>query len=624
MDPRLLDYYNRELAYLRELGGEFAARYPKIAGRLGMQGIDVADPYVERLIEGFCFLSARIQLKMDAEFPRFSQRLLEVVYPNYLAPMPSACIVRLTPAAGEGSQGDAFSLARGSRMRAAVAPGVRTPCEFRTTQDVTLWPIKLAEARLTGIPADLPLAAIPLRAAPKAALRLRFEFTGTVPPEGLKLERLPLFLAGSDDLASKLYELILGHGIATLQVGARQPRKPWRMLDEGALRGEGFELDQALLPYDTRAFQGYRLLHEYFAFPPKFLFISVGDLRSGMRAAAEEGGFEIVVLLDKGAAELEPLVDSAQFALHCTPAINLIARRADRIALDRDRYEYHVVVDRACPLDYEVYAIAGVEGFGAESGAAVAFRPFYTTLAGDRGGHGAYYAARREARLMSESARSHGTRTTYVGSEVFLSLVDQHEAPYSGDLRQLGVDILATNRDLPLIMPLGGDSDFTLIASAPVASVKIVRGPSKPTPSVAEGAITWRLISHLGLNYVTLTDTDAQQGARALRELFDLYSGMADPAIARHGAALLGAALQPVTRRLPGVGPLVFGRGVGIDLHFDETQFAGFSPYVFGAVLERFLARHAGINSFTETRVHSAQRGRIGAWPPRYGTRPVL
>jgi type VI secretion system protein ImpG len=624
LDPRLLEYYNSELTYLRELGGEFSRIYPKVAGRLGMQGIDIADPYVERLLEGFSFLSARIQLKMDAEFPRFSQRLTEVVYPNFLAPMPAACVVQLTPSTGEASQGDAFTLARGSRMRSRMAPGIRTPCEFRTTQDVTLWPLELESAQLSGIPADLPLARMGLHSQPKASLRLRFRFTGAVGPQGLGLERLSLFLSGPDELATKLYELIHGHAIAVAQVGSQQPVKAWRMLAEDALRPEGFSEDQALLPYETRAFQGYRLLHEYFAFPPKYYFFSVGDLLRGMPAASAENGFELVILLDKPAVELEPLVDRGQFALHCTPAVNLLSRRTDRIALAPDRYEYHLVVDRAAPLDYEVYSLSAVEGYGADSTVATHFRPFYTTLAGDRAEHGAYYSARREPRMMSDSARRHGTRTTYVGSEVFLSLVDQHEAPFRSDLRQLGVELLATNRDLPLIMPLGGDSDFTLMASAPVTAVKVLRGPSKPSPSVAEGEITWRLISHLGLNYVTLTDTNPEEGARALRELFELYSGMADAAIARHGHSLMSASIRPLTRRLPGAGPLVFGRGVGIDLNVDETQFAGISPYLFGAVVEQFMARHVGINSFTETSLHSAQRGKVGSWAPRFGQRPVI
>lgn len=144
MDERFLDYYNRELTYLRQLGAEFAQQFPKIAGRLGMHGVDVADPYVERLLEGFCFLTARVQMKMDAEFPRFSQRLLDVVYPNALAPMPAMAIVQMTPDQNEGSLVRGFAVPAGTALQAKVASGEVTPCEFRTAHDLVLWPLAIS------------------------------------------------------------------------------------------------------------------------------------------------------------------------------------------------------------------------------------------------------------------------------------------------------------------------------------------------------------------------------------------------------------------------------------------------------------------------------------------------
>ena len=160
MDPRLLDYYNRELAYLRELGAEFSRQHPKIAGRLGMSGIEVADPYVERLLEGFAFLSGRIHLKMDAEFPRFSQRLLELVYPHYLRPTPAIGVARLAPSLTEGGVTAAFQIPRHTLLRAPIAPGQVTACEFRTCHDVVLLPLDLAEAGIEGPAAPLPMASL--------------------------------------------------------------------------------------------------------------------------------------------------------------------------------------------------------------------------------------------------------------------------------------------------------------------------------------------------------------------------------------------------------------------------------------------------------------------------------
>src|SRR5512134_4029355 len=129
MDPRLLRYYNQELQHLREMGAEFAQQFPKIAARLGVDGIEVADPYVERLLEGAAFLAARVQLRLDAEFPRFTQRLLEIVYPNYLAPTPSMLIAQFQPDLGEANLAAGFKIRRGAGLHSLLGKGDVTACE---------------------------------------------------------------------------------------------------------------------------------------------------------------------------------------------------------------------------------------------------------------------------------------------------------------------------------------------------------------------------------------------------------------------------------------------------------------------------------------------------------------
>jgi type VI secretion system protein ImpG len=624
MDPRLLEYYNRELNYLRELGGEFALQYPKVALRLGMQGIDVADPYVERLLEGFAFLAARIHLKYDAEFPRFSQRLLEVVYPNYLAPTPSMCVVEMLMPADKASVLDGFTVNRGSLMRARLSKDERTACEFQTAHDVTLWPVEVVSASVTGAPPDLPLSSMPLQAKVRASIRLRLRLTAPIPPERLKLDELTFFLRGTDEVVSRLYERLFAHCAGVVISGTERPTKVARYLPPSAMRQEGFSEKQALLPYQARGFQGYRLLHEYFAFPPRFWFFTVTGMRDTLRTI-KDGVFDITILLDAECADLEQVVDANYFALNCAPAVNLSPRKADRIALTGERNEYHVVVDRSRPMDHEVYALTSVEGFGEDNTFATRFDPFYSTVTGTaRQGHGAYYSVRREPRLMSDTARRHGPRTSYIGSEVFLSLVDQSEAPFKSDLQQVAVNALVTNRDLALIMPLGGDSDFTLVNSAPVAAIRVVRGPSRPTPAIAERDVTWRLISHLSLNYLALTDLSANEGARTLRELLELYSALAEPTVRKQIDGVTSMSIQSVTRRLPGKGPLVFGRGLAGRITIDETQFSGMNPFLFGAVMEEFFARHVSINSFTELTLDVTSSGTLHTWPPRFGTRPIV
>ncbi|WCM19369.1 type VI secretion system baseplate subunit TssF [Paraburkholderia bryophila] len=625
MDARLLDYYNRELAYLRELGAEFAEAFPNAASHLGMHGTRVQDPYVERLLEGFSFLTARIQLKMDAEFPRFSQRLLEVVYPNYLAPLPSMAIVAVQPNLREGSLHDGYTLPAGTPLRAHLSDGEQTACEFRTAHALTLWPLRMAEVRLRGAPTELPLARLNVQGEVRAALTIRFEVCGADNLSQMPLDALTFFLGGAENQALPLLELVLAHCVGVVCSDGAQTADRCSLLDDGAVHHEGFDAAQALLPYGTRSFQGYRLLHEYFAFPARFLFFSIRHLRPALR---QIGGttFSLTLLLDKAAPELERSVDIRSLALFCTPVINLFPKRTDRIAISLQRHEHHLVVDRTRPLDHEIHTVEKVTGHPQSAGSHCEFRPLYGTISGDApSGHGRYFSVRREPRIgnAARGQRRGNAPAAYSGSEVFLSLVDQYDAPFSDDLSQLSVEALCTNRDLAPLIPLTGNSDFSLRISAPVSAVKVLHGPTPPRPALADSSITWRLISHLGLNYLTLTDLDGGEGAHVLRELLELYAGAAQADVTPQIQGLRSVQVQPVYRQLPQPGPLMFGRGVAVSLMLDELAFAGASPYLFGAVLEQFFARHVSLNSFSELAVATLQRGEISRWAPRAGCRPI-
>lgn len=623
MDPRLLDYYNRELGYVREQGAEFAEQFPKVAARLGMRGIEVADPYVERLIEGFAFMSARIQLKMDAEFPKFSQRLLDLVYPGYLAPTPSMGIAKFEPSRSEGGSPDGFTLPRHSRLRARLPAHEQTACEFRTAHEVTLWPLRLAEARLTAAPPDLPIAGYRWGAPVRGALRLTFETTNQVEVASLKLDALPIFINGTPDTASRLQELLHTQCVGVLIHAGGLPIRHLVPYPPEALQPEGFSSEQAMLPHESRAFDGHRLLHEYFSFPERYRFFSLNDLN---RALRQIGGnkFEIVLLLKQANVALEPLVDVANFALYCAPVVNLFQRTSDRIPVTSTRFEYHAVIERTRPLDFEIHSIQKVVGHHNESDRELTFHPFYAAADVDRRGAGAYFSVRREPRVLSERSRRQGPRTGYVGSECFLSLVDSKEAPFSSELRQITVEALCTNRDLSLLTPVGNSSsDLTLMSSAPIDSIQFIVSPTRPSPALAEREITWRLISHLGLNYLTMTDLNPEQGASALRELLGLYARLGAPGAEAQIGSVQKMAVRAVDRRVPNRGPIVFGRGVSLEIEVDEIPFAGVSPWLLGAVLEQFFTRHVGINAFTELSLRSIQRGHIGSWKPRVGRRPM-
>lgn len=625
MDPRLLQYYNRELQHLREMGGEFAREFPKIAGRLGLEGFECADPYVERLLEGFGFLAARVQLKIDDEFPRFTQHLLEIIYPHYLTPTPSMLVAQLQPDSTEGALEQGFVVPRGSELRSLLGKNTQTPCEYRTAHDVTLWPLELTEVQYFAGKEPVALLDLPDLSRVRAGIRLRLRVT--VPGltfDKLALDRLPLFLRGSDTLPARLYEQLLGN-VVMLVVRPGERPAPWHEVVVGRhVQRLGFEDDQALLPCPPPSFQGYRLLHEYFAFPQRYLFVELGGLRPAVRRCSEDQ-LEVLILFDRADPALENALGAANFALFCTPAINLFPKRVDRIHLSDQVAEHHVVPDRTRPLDFEVFQVTGVTGIGAE-GEEQEFLPFYASY--DRlsqHDQRSFYTVHRLPRLLSDRQRRNGPRSSYIGSETYLSLVDAGEAPYRGNLRQLAVTTLCTNRDLPLHMPLGlGDTDFTLTSGAPVSVVRCVAGPSWPRPSHAHGDTAWRLISHLSLNYLSLADSDSRQGAVALRELLALYGDLAEASTRKQIEGVRSVRATPITRRAPIPGPIVFARGQEVAVTLDEAAFEGSGIFLMGAVLEQFFAKYASINSFTETVVKSAERGEIIRWPARIGRRPTL
>lgn len=659
MHPRLLQYYNQELRYLRDLGQEFANAHPKVAGQLGL-GATAQDPYIERLLEGSAFLAARVQLKLDAEFPRLSHRLLDMVYPGFNAPLPSMLVARVHPAP-DPQLLSGHLLARGTALHGAATALTSTRCEFRTAQDTVLTPVSVAEARLVREHAALDAVGGLPGERPRAALVLSLRMPDGLRFDQLGVDRLRFFLTGAPDVAASLVEMTLSRCVAVL-AGA-----PGRMqlLPASSVSPVGYADDEALLPAPPRGFAGLRILQETLAFPERFQFFQVDALSTAFSRVA---GSVLELVLALTQADDAPLgaVSAANVLTNCTPAINLFPCRADRLLPGADRHEFHVVVDRSRPLDHEVYAVTAMTAHDAEGGSR-RFEPLHGTARTGAGPVRRVYSTRREPRLPSERVRQEGGRSSYAGTEVFLSWSDGWEAGADSEITapagraaggasaglsqgptlstvispvavqplpdQVALDVLCTNRDLPLFLR-GGDAPLTLDAGIALTEIRAVAGPSRPLPAPAESSAAWRLLNLLSLNYLSLIDTgEASQDGRgataagALRELLSQLPQAGDADVSRQIGALIGLSAAVVHRRHPAPGPIAYARGVEISLTLDEQRLgagSGHSAYLLGAALHHFLSRHVSLNSFVETVLLSTARGEIGRWAPRAGARPLL
>ena len=636
MDERLLELYNAELRHLRETAAEFGRDFPKIAGRLSLDleaKEACQDPYVERLLEGFAFLAARVHLKLDAEFPRFTQGLLETVFPDYLCPLPSMAIVKVEPEEAEGALAPGFVVKRGTLLRSQLGRGERTACTFTTAHDVRLLPLTITEARY--FIRDLAELNLPRELGARAAFRIRLRKTIPEPFKTIQADPLVLHIRGADELPGQIYEQIFAHKtrLAIYSPSGKKLCGPARPAD--CIRRVGYSPEHALLPPASHGFEGYRLLREYFAFPARFLFFELANFQEAFAMAGGEE-VDLIITLDEADTRLEGRVDKTCFDLFCAPVINLFEKTLDRILLSNRFSEFHIVPDRNRPLDFEIYRIGNVTGFGETPDQERQFLPFYQARDTDLE-TSSFYTLHRVPRLFSDRERLTNRRASYAGTDVYVSIVDADMSPLRMTLRQLGIRAYCTNRHLPIQMAKGvGRTDFTTDLSGPISAIRIIQGPTLPRPSlvlagqnldqpqVASGRFAWRLISHLSLNYLSLLDSSPEMGAQALRDMLKLYADPNDRNTLKQIDGLRNVRYRSIVKRVEMPGPITFARGLEITLVFDETAFEGQGVFVLGAVLEQFFAKYVSLNSFTETVIATQQRKEIMRWPTQMGRRQIL
>jgi type VI secretion system protein ImpG len=389
----------------------------------------------------------------------------------------------------------------------------------------------------------------------------------------------------------------------------RRPSSDGVLVERAAPR---FAEDQAL-PSSPRTFSGYRL--------SRVLRVP-GDSLPRPRLAesvwrCRDAELHLVILARSHPALEKRSVDASCFDLSCTPAINLFPKRGISVDLKREQSEYHVVPDKVKVLDFEVYQLEEVVGVGSEPGKRPRFLPFYFST--DRAGqHAAFYNTYRIPRRLTDRERRYGEASEYFGTDLYIALVDAEAAPYSSDLNALEISALCTNRHLPIQLSLGaGPTDFTMDLAGPLKSVQCL-ARTEPRPSLVDGEVAWKVLSHFSLNCRPLLEAADELGGAALQELLKVYADPADPQVLAQIRGIRSAWARTVLRRLPGAvddgGLVSFGRGLEVTVGFDETPFAGTGAFLLGAVLEQFFARYVSLNSFTETVIRTEQRGEIMRW----------
>jgi len=630
MRDELLAYYERELIFLRRMGAEFARKYPKVAGRLLLDEEKIEDPHVERMIEAFAFLTGRIGLKLDDELPEITESFINLLYPHYLAPIPSMAVAQFMFGSSKDKITSIQQLPRGAQLRSRPIDG--TACQFRTAYETHLVPMEILSAAL-----ESPAPKDGRGKFAESYIRISFRCFGdanlheyNVGETGEPPKSLRFYIDGDPQLVFPLYEIIFNHAtkveirpketplgegtLKTLTNIRLKPPDPVFIPASESIRPVGFDSEDAVLPFTKRSFTGYRLLSEYFAFPYKFLFFDV----FGIDQAVERkfgSHFDILIHLKDVTPPIAP-VTTDTFRMGCSPIVNLFSRMSDPIYLSQQRYEYQIIPDVHRQNGTEIYSVDEVITSDPQSGTTRYFAPFYSLrhAYGEEADKSYWYATRRQSQRANDE-----------GTEVFMSLVDMNFDPRVPAVEVLHVKTTCTNRDLPARLPFGGrENDFEVEGTALLSGVRCLTKPSDTIRPPHRKYAQWRLISHLNLNYLSLVSSE-NGVPDALQEILHLYNFDDSSVIRKQILGIKSVDSKKVVRQVGGRVGTGFVRGLQTTITFDEEQFVGSGLYLFASVLDRFLALYASINSFNQLEIRSEQREEsIKLFRPRAGEQELL
>ncbi len=608
MSNVLIDYYQRELNYLKHRGQAFAEEFPKVAARLQLTDDQARDPHVERIIQGIAFLNARVRKKLDDEFPQLCQTLMDVIYPHFLRPLPSYSIISFEPDKDLSTQA---CIPAGEEIHADVDE--QYTCRFRTIYDAQVLPLKLVSARLQSYPVDAPNPG--QTSDLESVLRLSLAaISPDVELETSGIQKLRFFIKGNRHYSFALYELIHNHALMLGIADNEYDANAVFMNASASIRQVGFQENEGILPYPEQSFVGYRLLTEYFNYTDKFLFFDI-ELDATARAKLNGRRMDVFLYFNKSLPDIEATVDAGNFVLNATPLLNLYEQLAEPTQLTHQEYEYPVIADARHPDSVEVYSIDGVS-VSADQSQVEMIRPFFGIHGWDIGQQSfASWHARREER-----------ETGNTRSQVFLSLINSDELMAQQEEAVVLTKLKCFNGNLPKRLSQTWSQPPLVLSSGSSAVGKILTETSFSDvirPQFGDD-IYWNLLSHLNLNYVSLSADDA--GTQILRKMLGLYNNSRSRENANAADAVHISRVAPATMRMVDErGIPFFCRGSRVGLSLDPTRFSGNSPFLFATVLERFLGLYTHVNAFIQLSVElDGEETPLKVWPARAGEQALL
>lgn len=597
---RLKDFYQQELASLRDEASEFAHDYPEQASMLGIHRGRSQDPQVELLMQSFAYLTGRLRYQLEVDQAELPNALLADLYPHLEAPLPSMMVAEI-----EVQPDGVAVIERGRNVLASVPieGGGSAACRFRTCFDSTLWPLKVTDVAIVS-PENYPRLA--RDAEVRSVLRVRLRKNGRSLLKQLQPQQLRFHLNPEAGPAFILHQLLSAHlrGLAVVEEPDGQALM--RELPADSLRWVGFEDDEAALPTHPQAHPAFRILQEYFAFPEKYLFFDIASLQLEIA----DQTVDLLFMLDvppNPSWRLKP----AMLLTNCVPLVNLYSQRIDPLGLDHSQFEYRLTGDATQHANCEIYRIDRLHAVRAGA-APRALVPYFSMDAFQHvEGQDYFYITRREG----------SKRPRIGGTELYVSFLDaQFELTDPAD-DVIGGSALCTNRRMPERLRIG--DRLQIEGAAPITAMRVLGKPTAHQTPPTTGARPWLLVSQLALNHLSLSS--GAHALAALKDILRLHVGPSSTLGHRAIDGILSLETRPLVRWRGEGGQRGYVQGIEIDLTLDHTRFEESSAVLFSAVLRHFFALYAAVNTVVQVRLRMPNvKGVVKEWPPLAGNQVLL
>ena len=618
MGKDFLHYYNLEMQYMREMCGEFAKDFPKVAGRFGMDEFSCEDPYVERLLQGYSFISAKAHQGLDGGFPELSHTLLNSLYPDFLMPIPSTGIVKLSPAKSNEIPSNGAIFRRGTELKTPQIKG-EEECHFHTAHDVKVWPIDIVDAKY--YPDDISPLGLNRSAQSQSCLCLELKTNNGTKFKNFNMDCLEFYLTDSA-ITMELYEMLLANcSQIIVQPKSGGIRERIYNSRKDIITSRGFDQEDSLFPTNPQTFEGYRLFRKFFVLPQSFMFIQVDKIKKAIKEM-DSDNINIIFVFDRENQKLKGKISKKNFDLFCTPVANFFVQEFLNISLKNGTSNIDLF-QKSSSRSLEILKILDVQGIVEKNGNAQILTKLHlnSNLLDDVQPNHLCYSLNCSPRSLTEEELGNETDTNYDGTNTYISIVDQNNKPYQGHLKQLKIISMCSNRGLPLTISSKQKNLYLFTDSANITmdKIKLICGPTKP---YSEHLLIppWEIINHISLNFLTMTDENNTKTAETIKSILEMYTVSEMQKKYIEGIKSITTARKQ--QRFNNQGDYSFVNGLSIDLLFDKQKANYY--FLLGMVIDRFFMHATPVDTFIQTTLNTKKQGNIIQWPARKGTRPLI